>query len=173
MAAKNFAAALAMVLVHEGGYVNHPADPGGATNRGVTQKTYDRFRSDARLPTRSVRHITEAEIAVIYRKLYWDAIRGNDLPGGADYAVFDFAVNSGGNRAAKFLQNILSVTADGRIGSATLRAVLNGMSAAEIITRLCDDRIAFLRGLKTYSVFGRGWDRRVGAVRIAALKMVP
>jgi lysozyme family protein len=166
----NFDAALAMMLRHEGGYVNHPHDPGGETNRGVTKAVYDRFRADAHLPARSVRHISAQEINIIYRRQYWDRIRGDDLPSGVDYAVFDFAVNSGTMPSAKMLQRRAGVREDGRIGPATL-AALRAMPAAAIITGFCADRLAFLRGLTNFRHFGKGWTARVDGVRINALSM--
>lgn len=157
-----------LVLKHEGGYVNHPADPGGATNKGVTQKTYDGWRDKQGLPRQSVRNIADSEVQAIYRRDYWDAVRGDDLPAGVDYAVFDFAVNSGINRASRFLQDVVRVAADGKIGPATLAAV-KAMEARDVVNRLCDARMAFLRGLNTFPTFGRGWTARVDEVRVKAL----
>lgn len=167
---QNFESALAAVLVHEGGYVNHPKDPGGATNKGVTWRTYNAWRKRQNLPERNVREITDREVAAIYRAQYWNAVRGDDLPSGVDYAVFDFAVNSGPARAAQFLQRIVGVTADGVIGELTVAA---GRKAdpAKVITALCDNRLAWLKRLKTWSTFGRGWERRVVEVKTAALAL--
>src|SRR5690349_1648581 len=105
----NFDASLAAVLHHEGGYVNHPRDPGGATNKGVTQKTYDNWRVDHGLPPQSVRLITPAEVMAVYKRRYWDAVKGDSLPAGLDYCLFDLAVNSGPVRAITFLQEALLV----------------------------------------------------------------
>lgn len=160
-----------LVLKHEGGYVNHPADPGGATNKGVTQKTYDGWRDKQGLPRQSVRNIADDEVQAIYRRDYWDAIKGDDLPSGVDYAVFDFAVNSGINRASRYLQDVVRVAADGRIGPATLAAV-RAMDARDVVNRLCDARMAFLRGLNTFPTFGKGWTARVDEVRVKALGWV-
>lgn len=157
-----------LVLKHEGGYVNHPADPGGATNKGVRQKTYDGWRDRQGLPRQSVRNIADDEVQAIYRRDYWDAVRGDDLPAGVDYAVFDFAVNSGINRASRYLQDVVRVAADGRIGPATLAAV-KAMEARDVVNRLCDARMAFLRGLNTFPTFGKGWTARVDEVRVKAL----
>ena len=99
-----FERAFALLAVHEGGYSNHPDDPGGATNRGVTQRTYDSYRARHGLERRDVRQITDGEVAEIYRGQYWDAIRGDDLPAGVAYCVFDAAVNSGPGRALRWLQ---------------------------------------------------------------------
>lgn len=156
----SFNLALRWVLAHEGGYVNHPDDPGGETNRGVTRRVYDAFRARKGLALRSVREITDAEVTEIYRRQYWDAIQGDALPAGVDYAVFDFAVNSGPRRAAQFLQRAVGVAADGVIGEVTLNAVERA-DPQSLIPALCRDRMAWLRTLSRFGVFGVGWHRRV------------
>ena len=170
MTASSFDEALKRVLIHEGGYVNHPKDPGGATNKGVTQRVYDGYRDRMTLSRQSVRHIKSAEVAAIYRVQYWDAIRGDELPQGVDYSTFDAAVNSGVSQAAKWLQRALGVTADGAIGEATLDAARNA-NAPAVINKACDLRLSMLRGLKTWGTFGKGWSRRVADVRSVALDM--
>lgn len=170
MTAANFPAALKAVLVHEGGYVNHPADPGGATNKGITQAVYDAFRKRAGLPVKSVRYISDYEVSTIYRKQYWDAVKGDALPAGVDYCVFDYAVNSGVLRASQALQKALGVTADGMIGQITLHAAETA-DRAKVINAICDGRMAFLRKLSTFKVFGKGWTARVAGVRAKALGM--
>lgn len=165
-----FDRALAAVLVHEGGYVNHPKDPGGATNQGVTQAVYDDWRVRKGLPKRSVREIDSAEVSAIYRRDYWNRVKADDLPPGVDYAVFDLAVNSGVNRAARFLQAVVGVSQDGTIGPATIAAV-KSMSAREVITDLLDKRLAFLRRLNTWPTFGEGWAARCAGVRKLAMEM--
>lgn len=157
---ENFSASLAFVLAIEGGFVNHPKDPGGATNMGVTQAVFSAHLSRKGMADRSVRHIAEAEVAEIYRVQYWDRVRGDDLPAGVDYAVFDLAVNSGVSRAAKMLQAVVGVAQDGVIGEMTLDAV-KAMPAADVVRELCRDRMAFLKRLKHWPTFGRGWTRRV------------
>lgn len=163
----NFDKALASVLVHEGGYVNHPKDPGGATNKGVTQAVYDDWRDDHTLPRRSVRDITPAEVMAIYKFLYWDRVKGDELPAGVDYCVFDFAVNSGVNRAARFLQRAVGVLEDGQLGPITLKAA-NAMGADCLVDAVCNARMTFLKGLNTFGTFGKGWTRRVEDVRAKA-----
>lgn len=158
-----------LVLKHEGGWVNDPRDPGGATNRGVIQATYDWWRDKQGKPRQSVRNITDDEVHAIYRRDYWDEIRGDNLPAGVDYAVFDFAVNSGINRASRYLQEVARVAADGKIGPATIAAV-KALPAATIINGLCDARMAFLRRLDTFPTFGKGWTARVSDVRAKALE---
>ena len=156
------------ILKHEGGYVNHAKDPGGATNKGITQKTYDSWRDRQGQPRQSVRSITDAEVSAIYRRDYWDAIKGDELPAGVDYCVFDFAVNSGINRASKYQQGAVNVAQDGKIGPATIAAA-KAKQPAGIINEICNSRMAFLRGLSTFPTFGEGWTRRVEEVRALAL----
>jgi lysozyme family protein len=165
----NFEKALALVLEHEGGYVNHPKDPGGATMKGVTQAVYDAYRKLRGRGLLSVKHITDEELRAIYKFQYWDKVQGDFLPAGVDYAVFDFAVNSGVSRAAKYLQAVLGVAQDGQIGAKTIAAIT---SPAYTINALCDRRVGFLRNLKTFLTFGKGWTRRVQGVRAHALEMV-
>ena len=164
----NFEKALALVLEHEGGYVNHPKDPGGATMKGVTQAVYDAYRKVRGRPSQSVKFITDEELRAIYKFQYWDKVHGDFLPTGLDYAMFDFAVNSGVGRASKYLQAVLGVAQDGQIGARTLAAITNPVS---IINALLDRRMGFLRNLRTFLTFGKGWTRRVQGVRAKALDM--
>lgn len=170
---RGFDRAFPLVLAHEGGYVDHPSDPGGATNLGITRKTLARWRKVSPwtdLPKSEVKALTKATVAPIYRAFYWDEIRGDDLPAGLDCAVFDYAVNSGPGRAAMALQRLVFVADDGEIGPITLAAVAK-RKPAEIINALCDERMAFLRRLSTFPVFGKGWTTRVAGVRKVAIEM--
>jgi lysozyme family protein len=164
----NFEKALAYVLEHEGGYVNHPRDPGGATNRGVTQAVYDAYRKMRGRSIQSVKFISDEEVRAIYKFQYWDKVQGDFLPLGVDYAVFDFAVNSGVGRASRYLQSVLGVAQDGVIGAKTIAAI---SSPVATINALCDRRMSFLRNLGTFLTFGKGWTRRVQGVRAHALEM--
>lgn len=159
---------LAEVLKWEGGYVNHPKDPGGATNKGITQATYNAYLGPKR--QRSVKIITDAEVADIYKHRYWDVVRGDDLPAGLDFAVFDFAVNSGPTRAIRFLQHAVGVKVDGELGPLTLRAA-KSCDVSSVIRKLCANRLYYLKLLKTWPTFGKGWERRVVGVEALALKM--
>lgn len=177
MATQNLATALAEILRHEGGYVDHPSDPGGATNMGITRKTLARWRRVNpwwQLPKADVKALSKTEVKSIYKALYWDRVAANNLPSGLDLAVFDFAVNSGPSRAVKMLQQILNVSADGVIGPITLVA-LNRAAArigtAGLIQALGRGRLGFLRRLRTFSVFGKGWARRVRSVEKRALEL--
>lgn len=166
---RNFQRALKLVLAHEGEWSDHPADPGGATMKGVTLANFRRY-VEPKATKDDLRKITDAQVATVYRRFYWDAVHGAELPDGVDYAVFDFAVNSGPARAAKYLQAVVGVVEDGRIGPATLKAVRAKMHAT-IIHELCDKRMAFLQRLKTWPTFKNGWTTRVKDVRSAALQM--
>ncbi len=161
----DFAPALAAVLVHEGGYSNHPKDPGGPTMKGVIKRVYDDYRRSKGEPLRDVREITGAEIEEIYRKRYWDLIQGDKLPAGIDYVVFDGAVNSGPAQATKWLQRAVGVGADGILGPETLAAVAAVSDHDELIDKVQDRRLAMLTHLRTWPTFGKGWGRRVEEVR--------
>ena len=158
MSAGNFDRALAEVLRHEGGYVDHPLDPGGETNYGITKAT-----ALAHGYRGSMRMIPMSLVERIYRRSYWAAVRGDDLPTGVDLAVFDFAVNSGPRRAAEFLQRVVRVDDDGKIGPITLRATL-AADPRVVVASVCGDRLRWLQTLKRWPVFGRGWARRVESV---------
>lgn len=165
MSADRYSDALARVLVHEGGYVNDPRDPGGATNRGVTQRTYDGYRKRKALPARPVRQITSDEVGEIYRRSYWNAVRGDELPEGVDYVLFDGAVNSGPLQSIKWLQRALGVKVDGLMSEATVAAAEAFPDHDALIAAILDRRMAFLRALKPWRAFGKGWTRRVDEVR--------
>ncbi len=164
-----FQACLAEVLRHEGGYADHPSDPGGATNMGITIGTLSDWIGRP-ASKQDVRDLTQADAAGIYRAKYWQPIRGDALPPGVDLAVFDLAVNSGVGRAVKMLQGVLGVAQDGTIGPVTLAAVAKAPGQATVIIDLCAARMRFLRSLKTWPTFGKGWTRRVEEVEAAAMK---
>lgn len=172
---RNFARSLSLVLKSEGGWSDNPADPGGATMRGVTIATFRRY-IDPKGTKDDLRHITDAQLAKVYREQFWAAISGDQLPDGLDYAVMDFAVNSGPGRAARYLQSVVGAPMDGTIGPATLAAVAK-MPAGVVIDRLCDARLAFMKSAKDHDgnllwpTFGKGWSTRVASVRKEALMM--
>lgn len=169
MAAASYDAALARLLAHEGGYSNHPNDPGGPTRFGITIHDYRRYmKADA--SAADVRAMPLDDAKAIYRAKYWDALCCDALAPGLDYSVFDYGVNSGVARAAKVLQRLVSVADDGLMGAVTLAAVARH-APADLIEKICDERLAFLRALRTWAVFGRGWGRRVAEVKAVALSM--
>ena len=120
MAAANFEKALETILHHEGGFVNHPRDPGGMTNLGVTKRVWEGW-TQVEADEREMRSLTPEKVGPLYKANYWDRVKGDDLPAGLDLAVFDWAVNSGTGRAAKKLQAMIGTTADGGIGPNTLK----------------------------------------------------
>lgn len=163
----SFERAFPIILKHEGGYVDHPRDPGGATNLGVTIGTLSHWLG--RPATKDeVRALTPATVAPIYRRNYWDAVKGDQLPRGLDLVTFDAGVNSGPSRGARWTQAAVNVKQDGKIGPQTLNAI-RLTPATTAIKRATDARLAFMQSLKIWSTFGRGWGRRVGEVRATAL----
>ena len=159
---QNFDKALAAVLVHEGGYVNNPKDPGGMTNLGCTKTVWEEHCGHA-VDEKVMRALTPVDVAPLYRQKYWDKVKGDDLPSGVDYVVFDAAINSGPGRAAKWLQACVGVEPDGGIGPKTLAAV-RAMDAKQLIDDYGKRRLSFLYDLPTWDTFGKGWARRVNEV---------
>lgn len=166
----NFEQCFALVIKHEGGYVDNPKDPGGATNLGCTKAVWEEWVGHP-VTKEDIKALTINDVIPLYRKKYWDAVKGDDLPEGVDYAVFDFAINSGPGKAARTLQKVLGVAQDGQIGPATLRA-LEATNPRDIATSICEARLEFLQGLPTYGTFGKGWSRRVSEVESTAFSMV-
>jgi len=166
----NFERCLALVLKNEGGYTDNSKDPGGATNLGCTKAVWEQYVGHA-VTKSDIMALTPNDVMPLYKDKYWDTVKGDDLPMGVDYAVFDFAINSGPSRAAKALQTVLNVNADGQIGPATLSA-LETSNPRDVATRVCEARLAFLQSLSNYANFGKGWSRRVSEVETAAFNMV-
>lgn len=142
----NFQKCLAVTLVYEGGKANNPKDPGGKTNKGVTQATYDAWRKSHGLAKRDVFQISDGDVSAIYSENYWRAVKGDGLAAGVDLATFDAAVNSGPSRALKWL--MASV----------------GGTDAETVKKLCAKRLGFMRSLAIWKTFGKGWSRRVADI---------
>jgi lysozyme family protein len=166
----NFEQCFALVLKNEGGYVDNPKDLGGCTNLGCTKATWEAYVGHT-VTKDDIKALMPNDVMPLYKAKYWDTISGDNLPMGVDYAVFDFAINSGPGRAAKTLQSVLNVNADGQIGPATLNA-LETANAREVATLICEKRLAFLQSLPTWSTFGKGWGRRVAEVEQTAFSMV-
>jgi lysozyme family protein len=166
---ENLLPAMVALLKHEGGFVNHPADPGGMTNLGVTQRVWEEWVGHL-VSEQEMRSLTPEKVAPMYKQKYWDKIRGDDLPSGVDMAVFDCCVNSGPGRAAKMLQKVLGVTQDGAIGAQTLLKATN-VDSSKLINDYNAERLAFLQALPTWDTFGKGWGRRVAEVTKQATNM--
>jgi lysozyme family protein len=165
----NFEKALAAVLVHEGGFVNNPKDPGGMTNLGCTKATWEEHCGHL-VDEKAMRALTPNDVGPLYRQKYWNKICGDDLPAGVDYLVFDAAINSGPGRAAKWLQACVGVEPDGGIGPKTLAAV-RACNPKKLVEDYTKRRLSFLMDLPTWDTFGRGWTRRVNEVNATALSM--
>jgi lysozyme family protein len=168
----NFELCLKLMLAHEGGYVNHPQDPGGMTNLGVTKRVWEEWVGHE-VDEKQMRALTSETVAPLYKRNYGDAVRADDLVDGVDYCVFDVAVNSGPGRAIKFLQSCVGVTADGGFGPATLSAVNKAQEDPKRLIELYSARrLEFLQSLKTFETFGKGWSRRVTEVKEKAIAMI-
>ena len=181
-----FSACLTEALRWEGLWSDHPADPGGPTMKGVTigvyagylgiqltlandKKTYVRDATFEAVKAR-LRKITDAEVADIYRKNYWNAVRADELPAGVDLAAVDFCYNAGPGQAVKSLQRVLGVKIDSHLGPATMAAVQRSDPTALIRTYLAERR-RFYRALRTFPTFGKGWLRRADGIEAVALEM--
>jgi|TARA_R100001509_G_scaffold39267_1_gene21054 lysozyme family protein len=162
----NFDECLKMLLHHEGGYVNHPKDPGGETNLGVTKRVYEKWGG-----TKDMKDLTVEDVAPIYKKEYWDRCKCDDLESGVDWAVFDWAVNSGTGRAAKAIQKICGAAQDGAIGPKTL-ALIGTQNTQYVIEEFGKIRQDFYESLKTFDTFGKGWTRRNKETTEKALEMI-
>ena len=166
----NYEHCLEMILHHEGGYVNHPKDPGGETNLGVTKRVYEEWGGE-----KDLGDLLVEDVAPNYQKTYWDRCKCDDLPSGLDLCVFDFAVNAGPSRSAKFLQRLIGTTVDGGIGPNTLKAVDNYVEEVGLESAIEDYQSArqeYYEALDTFDTFGRGWTRRVEETTSSALEMV-
>ena len=162
---ENFDKCLEMLLHHEGGYVWHEEDPGGETNLGVTKKVYQDWGG-----TKDMIDLTVEDVAPIYKKNYWDRCKCDELSSGLDWAVFDWAVNSGTRRVSKALQKACGAERDGVIGNKTL-ALANGQDVKYMIEEIGVIRQSFYESLRTFKTFGRGWTRRNKETTEQALSM--
>jgi len=166
----NYDKCLETILHHEGGYVNHPKDPGGETNLGVTKRVYQEHGG-----TKDMKDLLVEDVAPIYKKGYWDKMKGDDLPGGLDLCVFDFGVNAGPGRAAKFLQQMIGTTVDGGIGPNTLAKLeeyIRENGEHEAVNKYQEMRQKYYENLSTFATFGKGWTRRVEETTKLALDII-
>lgn len=163
-----FDKAMAIELQFEGGKVNDPDDPGGKTNQGITQRTYDAYRVKLGQPKRDVYTMTNAERDAIYKTQYWDKIMGDDMPPGIAFVVFDGAVNSGVSQSVKWLQGALGPLytgkIDGLIGAKTIAGIKATNDHDALIARILERRMAFLQALKGWEKYKNGWSSRVRQV---------
>lgn len=170
---KNWNESFLKMLKHEGGFVNHPRDPGGMTNLGVTKRVWEAYTGKSASEA-DMRALTPEKVKPLYKNNYWDAVLADQLPSGVDFSVFDFCVNSGPGRAARTLQTVVGAKPDGGIGPKTLAAVekyVEDMGAAVLIEEYNDARLSFLKSLSTWDTFGKGWSRRVDETREFSLSL--
>ena len=151
----NFEQAFSKLIEHEGGFSNHPEDAGGATMWGITEAVARQNGFSAPMNT-----MTLDFAKLIYKQLYWDSVRADELPDEVRFAVFDAAVNSGTGRAIKWLQQAVNEVQDGVIGAMTLRAVRQNIPSI-VATRLNGLRLLFMTNQPNWPAFGKGWARRV------------
>jgi len=174
MASENYNKCLETILHHEGGYVNHPKDPGGETNLGVTKRVYESWVMENDLHQKDMKDLKVEDVAPIYRKNYWDRIKGDQLPSGLDLCVFDFGVNAGTGRSAKYLQTLIGTVADGGIGPNTLKCLDDYVSkhgVEDTIKNFQEARQKYYESLSTFDTFGKGWTRRNTETTELALSM--
>ena len=163
----SFETVVHMVLEHEGGYVNHPSDPGGETKYGISKRAY---------PDVDIAELTKDDAADLYKRDYWDRIKGDDLPVGVACVVMDYAVNSGISRASKALQSVCGIAnGDGIIGPASLNAVwvtVKNDGEESVVNAVTKQRQEFIRGLSIYETFGKGWERRITETHEKAVEII-
>lgn len=170
MSASNFLACFNETESFEGGDVNNPHDPGGATRKGVTQAVYTRWLAEYGRPNHSVFTATDTEIQAIYRELFWNPVRGDDLFVGLDLVMVDYGWGSGPITAIEHMQRLLGIEVDGEFGPATLAAI-GEHDQPDLIAGLCAERMAFFQRLPTWRYFGAGWTVRLNGVRAKSLQM--
>lgn len=168
MAKGNLAACLAVTLKYEGGWSDHPKDPGGATMKGVTLATFRRYYPGA--TKAELRAISTADVQRIYADGYWSKVAGEALPFGLDLVTFDYGVNSGPSRGVKALQAEVGAKVDGDAGAETIRKAAS-VDVKRAIQGVCRRRLSFVRGLSTWETFKRGWSSRIADVEAKAVAM--
>jgi lysozyme family protein len=167
-----------MVVAHEGGFTNDQRDKGnhlpdgreGCTMWGCTQAVWEKYVGHE-VTQDDMKVLKKEDVKPVYKRDYWDAVRGDDLPAGVDYAVFDFAINAGPAAARKMIQRALGVNPDGAIGPATMKAIQDA-DGKELMQKFSDAKTAFYKSLDNFSVYGKGWLKRVADVQTVASTMI-
>lgn len=163
----SYSSVIKMILVHEGGYVNHPSDPGGETKYGISKRAY---------PDIDIANLTEEDAEKIYYRDYWSKVKGDDLPASVACVVMDYGVNSGISRASKALQRACGIKeGDGIIGPHTLASVWTTVKSEGeeyVVNEVTSIRQEFIRGLSIYDTFGKGWERRIDETRAKAMELI-
>lgn len=139
------------LIGHEGGYVDHPKDPGGATKYGISKRQY---------PLEDIPNLTLERAKYLYRRDYWGPAGCDIVPDALKFDLFDTAVNSGYKTAVRLLQRAVGELPDGGLGPHTLQAV-QSMPAGRLIARFNGYRLDYLNDLPTWPTFGRGWAQRI------------
>jgi lysozyme family protein len=170
MAKSTYDEALRRLLVHEGGYTNHPSDPGGPTNFGITIHDYRKYVKP-NATAADVRAMKLDEAKGIYRTKYWDALRCDELPAGVDCSVFDYGVNSGIGRSGRVLRRVVGLPDTTHVVTDDILQAVDRRNPKALATAINDERLRFLKSLKTWPVFGAGWGRRVAEVRTFSLQL--
>jgi len=165
--ASNFQECLDLVLKSEGGWVNHPSDPGGETNLGVTKRVWIEYVGH---PVESLKKLTKDDVAPLYELKYWRPCYCEVLPRGLDFVVFSMGVNAGPGRSVKLLQSAIGCVPDGVIGPRT-RELISSSNGADIIKKFSTARREYYQSLKTFPIFGKGWLIRVDREESEALEM--
>lgn len=163
----NFRHCLDLVLQSEGGWVNHPSDPGGETNLGVTKRVWEEWVGH---PVESLKKLTKDDVAPLYEQKYWRPCYGEVLPRGLDLVVFSMGINAGAGRSVKLLQSSIGCVPDGVIGPRT-RGLISESNIANLIAKFSESRREYYRSLKNFPIFGRGWLARVDREESEALSM--
>lgn len=145
--------AMKRLLPHEGGYVNDPKDPGGETKFGISKRSY---------PKVDIKNLTWDQAKAIYKRDFWDKIQGDKLPMVVAYQLVDAAINSGIDRASRWVQRAVGATQDGDIGPATL-AALKATDPNDVVFRFLGFRLQSMTDLPIWDRFGKGWARRIAA----------
>jgi lysozyme family protein len=166
-----FDTSLSFVLKAEGGFVDDPRDPGGMTNLGVTRATLASYRGHP-VTEAEMRSLTPALVSPVYKRDYWDKVRGDDLPPVLAFLTFEFGVNAGVSRAIRLLQEAVGVDADGLIGPATLKAA-QAVHPDNFIQSFEEEMKAFYRSLSGFPVYGKGWLNRVASAAEFAETLLP
>lgn len=163
----NFEKCLELILKSEGGWVNHPSDPGGETNLGVTKRVWEEYVGH---PVESLKKLTKEDVAPLYEQKYWRPCYGEVLPRGLDFVVFSMGINAGTGRSIKLLQQSIGCVPDGVIGPKT-RGLISDSNSATLIAKFSEARREYYRSLKNFPIFGKGWLNRVDHEEAEALSM--
>lgn len=166
----DFKECLDLVLKSEGGFVNHPSDPGGMTNLGVTKRVWQEYTGHE-ADEKEMRSLTPEKVAPLYEQRYWRPTYCEVLPRGLSFLIFSMGINAGTGRSVKLLQSCIGCVADGVIGPKTME-LIKSADVTDLIKRFSEARRNYYKSLKTFDVFGKGWLARVDREEAEALNMI-